>query len=495
MADYSKILRDYGERIGRIALFEPYFSIAGKRKKDEAGISIDFPDLMMVTLLFLFENMLSRTYKIGIREISAYLKEVSKHKYKLKDADYTELAETIITWLRPKDGKKNKLQYYNFESAEGESCEYNLIKVIDWDREKNVQYYALDEQGLEFIFATKEYYSEFSLSISQLILRKQLEKGEFHLALRQIDEMHINVNSIRTGIKNIKHEIIGNIVSDDVYERYKNLIDATYQRLVRENAEFEDLKTFVEDTNANYQKNSSASAKDIRAYKILQEVSINLNEVHNLHMGLLKDSLDLKTTAIVAARDALYYSGVSSFNFDQDIVKKIVTTPLPIRDIKDYINPFLSFAKPSIFSPLSLFAKQRIKRRDLAGSKKNFYEINKKIESREIKYMQEMYFEAFSIIYSYLDDAKIPLESIAKDVEAEGNLPRFIAQFFVVLHQMSPVNIRKVIKSRENVLSDACAIIDPKYSRMRAIKLNGNLELGNVKMSNMMILLDEDEDE
>jgi len=39
------------------------------------------------------------------------------------------------------------------------------------------KYYTLDEDGLELIFATKEFYTEFSLSISQLILRKQLEKG------------------------------------------------------------------------------------------------------------------------------------------------------------------------------------------------------------------------------------------------------------------------------------------------------------------------------
>lgn len=65
------------------------------------------------------------------------------------------------------------------------------------DPEENVQYYTLDDGGLELVFATKEYFSEFQLSISQLVLRKQLEKGEFSGALRQIDEMRISVNTIR----------------------------------------------------------------------------------------------------------------------------------------------------------------------------------------------------------------------------------------------------------------------------------------------------------
>jgi len=49
---------------------------------------------------------------------------------------------------------------------------------------KNMQFYELDEDGLELIFSTREYFSEDQISISQMLLRKQLEKGEFVLAIK-----------------------------------------------------------------------------------------------------------------------------------------------------------------------------------------------------------------------------------------------------------------------------------------------------------------------
>ena len=69
----------------------------------------------------------------------------------------------------------------------------------------NAQYYTLDDDGLELVFATKEFYSEFQLSINQLLLRKQLEKGEFKGALRQINEMRIDVESLEERILHLTH--------------------------------------------------------------------------------------------------------------------------------------------------------------------------------------------------------------------------------------------------------------------------------------------------
>lgn len=86
---------------------------------------------------------------------------------------------------------------------------YSYLKAAKHDLDTNTQYYVLDEHGLELVFATKEFFSEFQLSINQLLLRKQLEKGEFAGALRQIDEMHMNVEQLQQRI----------IISDETYQQ------------------------------------------------------------------------------------------------------------------------------------------------------------------------------------------------------------------------------------------------------------------------------------
>ncbi|ETJ29377.1 hypothetical protein Q604_UNBC16087G0002, partial [human gut metagenome] len=68
------------------------------------------------------------------------------------------------------------------------------------DLQSNVHDYGLDEQGLELIFATIENFNDVQLSINQLVLRKQLEKGEFAGALRQINEMSLDVKNLQDRI-------------------------------------------------------------------------------------------------------------------------------------------------------------------------------------------------------------------------------------------------------------------------------------------------------
>lgn len=81
------------------------------------------------------------------------------------------------------------------------------MRANAFDAKSNTQFYALDEDGLELVFATKEFYSEFQLSIHQLVLRKQLEKGEFQGALRQINEMRVDVETLQERMVKLEHEI------------------------------------------------------------------------------------------------------------------------------------------------------------------------------------------------------------------------------------------------------------------------------------------------
>jgi hypothetical protein len=221
----KNITENYRDRMERLALFDSLYALERKTGKDNNGKPIDYFGFGLLTLLFFFENMLIRNKKAGVSELAEFLSELTQGELDLNFEDHLKLSREIIQVFRPPSGKRNSREFYNWETGKQEIIQYSILKASYFDAKTNSQYYELDEQGLELIFATKEYFSEFQLSINQLILRKQLEKGEFVGALRQIDEMRMDVRNLQDKIYRIKHEIQRNIISDETYRRYESIVD------------------------------------------------------------------------------------------------------------------------------------------------------------------------------------------------------------------------------------------------------------------------------
>lgn len=519
MIDYSKTLEGYHERMQKIALFQLFSGMDRKRKQDKSGKNISYPDLLLCSLLFFFENMLARNYKTTKSDLADYLKRTCSMTYQLEDKEYLAIAVEIIESLRPADGKKTEYRFFNFETEKEDAVSYRVLKVSGWDREENKQYYTLDEDGLELIFATKEFYTEFSLSISQLILRKQLEKGEFHSALRQIDEMRINVNSIKESMQKIRTEIIGNIISDDVYQRYKGIIIAVNERLEREHIEFSELVAFVRETKMRYEQNMNRTEKERKLYNILLKVDTELNEVHNSHTLLLEESIELKTVALEAAREMLYHVGIDAFNFEQDIVKKIMTIPLPLESVKMFAGPFLGFSRQTYWSPLRVFQRQRMEReKEEEKSRSFFLPLSEDIKKVELEWSQELYAKAWDFIWKNAKGNQIssrdvlnalqeyPLAESLEAVEqeekstqvekkqygrnyrqqSENYLKRYILQFFLLVHHFGTLDITTIQASEMHVFYKA--FLDVKgIKTIKALALKEKIESDFAEMTEIKI--------
>ena len=327
----------YRERIRRLALFDPLFDLERKRSTDLNGQPIDMKGLGLLALLFFFEQKLMRQYKTGVKQLASFLKKLTENVYVLDDEMYEDLARTITQTFRPTTGKKRSYSFYDWEKREESAIEYSLLKANDFDVKTNTQYYTLDEDGLELVFATKEFYSEFQLSINQLMLRKQLEKGEFAAALKQINEMRIDVETLEERMTRLKHEIQRSIISEETFERYKQLLDDIYSRLSREDEEFKELREFVNETRERLYARD-VHQKETKTYELVLKIARELESVHYAHSALLDRALSLKNTTLITAQESLYYTGLHSFNFDQDIVSYIVSTPLPLEAMKGVLH-------------------------------------------------------------------------------------------------------------------------------------------------------------
>lgn len=456
--EMNEIVKGYRERYARIALFEPFEQLKRKTMADSNKKQLDFAGLGLLCLLYFFEQKLIRNTKAGVREFSSFLESKTASIYSLPPEKWEDVSRMIIQVFRPPSGKRYTVNYLDWETLEEKSLTFSFFKANTFDVATNTQYYTLDDDGLELVFATKEFYSEFQLSINQLLLRKQLEKGEFKGALRQINEMRMDVESLEERIIRLMHELKRNITSEETFQRYAGLIEDILLRLTLEHEEFQALQQFVKETKERlYYKD--LTKKEEEAYSLILQISTRLEEVHHQHADLLHSCSELKTSALRAAQEALYFVGIDSFNFDKDINSRIISTPLPIESMKGLLSPFLSLEQARVWSPLTLFAAQQVRDSREETVKTVFPEVESKEEQEYVMLIRHHYTLLFHLILEYIGPKEeVTLEEFTDHIRETNHSDllgsRAFYDFFLLLHQRSPVTPDDDAQSEETHVLD-----------------------------------------
>lgn len=458
----TDVTSGYKERLRRLALFDPLYDLDRKRERDQDNQPIDMKGLGLLTLLFFFEQKLLRHYKTSREDVADFLKEMTNTTYRIDDRQLSRLVQVIIETFRPQTGVKRQYTAFDWETKTETALTYSILKSDHFDREQQRQYYTLDEDGLELIFATKEFYSEFQLSINQLMLRKQLEKGEYKGALRQINEMRIDVESLDTRLDQLKHEISRSIISEETFERYKQLLDDIYLRLEREEEEFQTLRQFVLETKDRlYAKD--LHIKEHESYGLIIKIASELESVHYTHTGLLNQTWELKNTTLVKAQESIYYTGVDVFNFDTDINAKIFSEPLPLEAMTGVFAPFLQVETNPRFSPLTFMAEQAIIEQKDAPSDVDTYKI---VDFKDDPYLQKTsaYYEALmQDLLEAMTTRQVTTLSDYIDDQNTRNVNLYQSKafyhFFLILHQRSPITHSDLEDERQTVLTGAIHLL------------------------------------
>ncbi|MCD1259758.1 replicative DNA helicase [Paenibacillus athensensis] len=446
--EIGQVVTGFRDRMSKMALFDPLYELQRKRQTDRGGRPIELLELGLLALLYFFEQKLLRNNKAGVRELGQFLLKATGIYIDLDDEGFEDVARQIVQAFRPATGKKREFSFMNWETGQQELVYVSILKAHAFDLKTNTQYYTLDDEGLELIFATKEFYSEFQLSIHQLMLRKQLEKGEFEGALRQINEMRIDVEALQERMVKLEHELKRNIVSEETFGRYKELLNDIYLRLHMENEEFEELRQFVKETKDRVHA-ETARQTDHRPYELILRISGELEKVHGEHSALFHQSIVLKSQALDAAQESLYYTGLDSFNFDQDIGSLIFGTPLALESMKGVITPFLGLEQTKTWSLLSVFAEQNVL--EDAGEERDdaFLEIG---EDGEGQHYQAVRQKAYKLLMALLLDKLetrgiVELREVAEAL-AGGEHAKLLAErafydFWLLLHQRSPLRAQE----------------------------------------------------
>lgn len=494
----EEVLNNYRDRIYRLSIYEPLIELSRKRERDGSGNIINYGSLGFLALLFFFENMIMRNKEVGVKELAEFFFEINKGKIDLDLGGFRKLARNIIDVFRPPSGERRSKSFYNWETGKDETIYYSILKASKSDLKFNTQYYTLDEDGLELVFATREYFSEFQLSINQLLLRKQLEKGEFVGALRQIDEMRLAVENLKDRISKIKHDVNRNIVSEKILKRYRELVEDINIRLARENEEFDELESFVKDTK-NAMEYEVKDEKDKRAYDLILEIDKELNLVHREHRKLLQESISLKITALEAAQESLYFMGIESFNFKQEITNRLISTPLALKSSRQLVKPFLSLGSHISWSPVAVFTEQRI-REDKDEEKTN--EFIKPIDEKIIDEYKEITMQNFKrimeiILEIMVDGKEIELEQVIEYMKinyAHILDERVFYDFWIMLHQVSPITIDGDEGNHIGLFEEVIKLLIGRYKGLKVEESNKILDVNHrFKIKNMILKLEGDD--
>lgn len=484
-------LENFVERMGRILLFAPLYKLQRRKYTRLDGTEVSGMELGLMTLLFFFEQMLDGKKTAGIRELAGFLQDQTYGSLFETFSDYEKLAREIINIFRPSTGRRNEEPFYDWPGRKPGSAQYSYLKADKADMNSNLQYYVLDEQGLELVFATKEYFNEYQLSINQLILRKQLEKGQFALALRQVEEMRLDVETLRSRMHRIRREIHRSIVSEETLSRYRKIVEDLNDRLKSEENQFKDLKTFIGETKTRIHNNINTDP-DRRAFDSILDVERHLDVVHGSHRQLLQLGIELGTSALAAAEEALYFSGMDSFNFESEITTRYFSTPLPLTASRRIIEPFLPLAKASLWSPLDVFAPQRLERLDRENTQEEFPDLAGDTEEPELnKENIRIHYEQITAdLLTFLNGrARTTLRSFLS-YEKQHNEPlcssRQFYIFWMLLHKRIVLELGDDKLTRESVFS----LIAQKHPELRSITVTtgkGILQVPAGRITNMEI--------
>lgn len=452
--DINELVSGYRERMRRLALIDSLIELERKQKiTDELGVRIDLRSFGMLTLLFFFERRLSREYKTGQDELTDFLLEMTRDVYQFSRPIMFDIAGTLIRNFRPANGVKRKYTFLNWETKTEEVIAYSILTDNGFDSATKRQYYTLDEEGLELLFATKEFYSEFQISINQLMLKQQIKKGEFQGALRQVREMELNVDTLWDKMEKMRQEILRSIVSEETFERYKHLIADAHVRFEREDEEFKELNQFVKETrDALY--TGDMRQEENKSYRLIIKIVKELESVHYEHARLLELTTELRTTALETARESLYYTGVQSFNFDQDIVTTILAKPYEPEKMQGVLQPFLKVEENFTWSPLTIIAKQSIVEDRALNEVETFEDADgnhvdeayKQELAEKYRLIMELFLQAY---WTGQADTLAEFTALLEREDSELLHAEYFYRFWLAMHQLSPVTTEESVGNDE----------------------------------------------
>jgi hypothetical protein len=452
-------LADFDERLENVSVFYPIFRLQGAQKYP----NYDILTLGFSLLVYILDTMLKGREGCDSKELALFLKELVNFNYgeTLSEEEAGELTYYVLDILR-NGGRPYEIIYRNPYKRIDRKIKVVLIEIASYMPNEPVKY-RLSTQGLDLMFKTREIYKELRITISQIYLKQQIEKGVFHEAIRTVDDLSLQVRDLKDRIRLFMERVFKNVLDVGI-EGYINLYDEAYEQIEKEHQVFNDIKNLL---NNLYQSLQSIdplqiTTKERNDLEYVISLSKKLDNVINEHGELLKKRIDLGQKYFEAMENQFASGFKTKIDFEREIVDEIVKGNAGYKKVIGILSPIFSLKQHKFFNIHKIFEEQHIDDSAEEEDESSLIDLDEAAvsaadrEKELIKVKRENYRYYAEILLSYLKEktegrlSEILQGLTPQDYYKVINSFDFFS-FLIILHQMKFVDFKGADYNERNI--------------------------------------------
>lgn len=355
---FTEIVQGFEERMNNIAVFAPLLNLQQKTK-----YPYHLPSLSLAVMLFILEDMLRGEKNCTYENVAYFLKDLINRQYQ-DDLSYEEALNFTYYLVREglmNNGRPQAFTYVDLETGAEKAYKFHLIELDEYDLQDKSVRLKLSTVGLELLFKTKEMYNELQVSITQLYLRQQIQKGVFDGALRSVEELSLAVKNEKAKIRELEERIIRDVLQVAREKELEKQMQRVNEQLERERRVFKELEELIEQTMQEYHS-GAIGEKESQAIEKILKVKRKLLQVIHQHESLFTDKILVQKLMNKSLETMILTAFNTKVNFETEFLRPIVRKNLGIDVLKKLLDPLLPVKRPQFFHPGRVFMEQPLKR-------------------------------------------------------------------------------------------------------------------------------------
>ena len=350
-------IQDFAERMKTLAMFTPFYRLESVRKYPRYHLV----SLGMGVLLYVLDHMLmGKSRYCDHQDIAVFLQRLVKMNYQedLNEDQSRQLAYDIMDALR-NDGRPFEYVYQNLQTGQSDVVRFHLIEIADYQIRGRVSF-KLSGDGLDFLFKTREIYRELRVTVAQIYLRQQIERGVFEGALKAVDDLHLDVQQVYGELQEMRRCILRDVQTVSI-ERYKRMVQRVQQQFSQEKKVFAELKELLRQTEQELRA-KYITPKEQKALDQLMEVGRRLDLVINQHNHLFTEKLDLGTVLEETLETHIAQAFCTRINIDRELVDGVISNRTPLNNLACMLTPLFKPRLSQYFNMQKAFSPRLLTR-------------------------------------------------------------------------------------------------------------------------------------
>lgn len=392
------MLGGIGERMNNIAVFSPIIELNQKTK-----YHYNLPTLGIAVMLFILENMLRGEKNCTYEGIAFFLRHIIERQYseEISQDDAQEMANFLVREGLMNNGRPHAFTYPDLERKTEKTYKFHLVELEDYDIKDRLVRLKLSTAGLEMLFKTKEMYNELQVSITQLYLRQQIQKGIFDGALRSVEELALAVKNEKEKLRQLQEKIIRDVLQVAREHELEKQLERINEQLDREKTVFHELQELIDYTMGEYHAGKLTEKEELAIEKIMK-IKRRLMDVIHLHESLFTDKVRVQNLMNHSIESMILTAFNPKVNFETEFLFPVVQRNIELDLLKQLLDPVLPVRKPLSYNPGRVFEEQRIKGLGEEPGEQELPEMTEEIQRREEEKEREMQAEKEKKMEHYL---------------------------------------------------------------------------------------------